>query len=109
VGDDPVSCPVAYADEFLNWDPTLTATSSAGVFAIYNIDVPVNGAIYTVKVKEKDPYFFTDIFVKVLPYIVNPHNISAVMMVGWEPGAGPDTPIDDGGGGGGCFVSGISP
>jgi hypothetical protein len=103
-GNDPVPCPVAYADEFLNWDPTLTETSGAGVFAIYNIDVPVNGAIYTVKVKEQDPYFFTDIFVKVLPYIVNPHNISAVMMVGWEPGAGTDTPIDDGGGGG-CFIS----
>jgi hypothetical protein len=102
--NDPVPCPVAYADELFKWDSRLTETSSAGVFAIYNIDAPVNGEIYTVKVKEKDPYFFSDIFVKVLPYIVNPHNTSAVMLVGWEPGSGPDTPIDDGGGGGGCFI-----
>lgn len=57
-----------------------------------------------------DPkYFFVRTGGKVFAYNASPESITVAFVIGWDPGSGEDTPIDDGGGGGGCFVSGISP
>jgi len=112
-----ILCNVLYLD--LNeadepfWNPELTETSETGVFALYNIEIPdppgYRGVLLVLE--NADPkYFFNRTDTMVFPYNASPEKkISIANVIGWEPGAGEDIPIDDGGGGGGCFVSGVSP
>jgi hypothetical protein len=113
---DPRPCNVLYLDldeeEEPFWNPELTETSETGVFALYNIDIPPPGYRGVLLVLENaDPkYFFNRTDTIVFPYNAAQKKISIANVIGWEPGAGEDIPIDDGGGGGGgCFVSGVSP
>jgi hypothetical protein len=116
---NPRPCNVLYLDlddeDEPFWNPELTETSETGVFALYNIDIPPPGYRGVLLVLENaDPkYFFNRTDTIVFPYkagVESPEKISIANVIGWEPGAGEDTPIDDGGGGGGgCFVSGVSP
>jgi hypothetical protein len=116
---NPRPCNVLYLDlddeDEPFWNPDLTETSETGVFALYNIDIPPPGYRGVLLVLENaDPkYFFNRTDTIVFPYkagVESPEKISIANVIGWEPGAGEDTPIDDGGGGGGgCFVSGVSP
>jgi hypothetical protein len=116
---DPRPCNVLYLDldeeDEPFWNPELTETSETGVFALYNIDIPPLGYRGVLLVLENaDPkYFFNRTDTIVFPYkagVESPEKISIANVIGWEPGAGEDIPIDDGGGGGGgCFVSGVAP
>jgi len=114
--ETPILCNVLYLDldeeEEPFWNPELTETSETGVFALYNIDIPPPGYRGVLLVLENaDPkYFFNRTDTIVFPYNAAQKKISIANVIGWEPGAGEDIPIDDGGGGGGgCFVSGVSP
>ena len=116
--ETPILCNVLYLDlddeDEPFWNPELTETSETGVFALYNIDIPPPGYRGVLLVLEDaDPkYFFNRTDAIVFPYragIESPEKISIANVIGWEPGAGEDIPINDGGGGGGCFVSGVSP
>ena len=116
---DPIECDKLYlnldAEEKPFWDPTLTKTSETGVFALYNIlipDPPGYGGVLLFLDGADPKYFFNRTDTIVFPYKTSPESaekISIANVIGWEPGAGEDIPIDDGGGGGGCFVSGVSP
>jgi len=113
LGND-ILCDELYLNEEQEWDPTLEQTSETGVFALYNIAMPeAPPQNFVLTLVGADPkYFFVVTGGKVFPYKpddASPESITVVYMIGWEPGAGEDIPIDDGGGGGGCFVSGVSP
>jgi hypothetical protein len=115
--ETPILCNVLYldldAEDEPFWNPDLKETSETGVFALYNIPIPdPSGYRGVLLVLEgADPkYFFNRTDTKVFPYKASPEKISIANVIGWEPGAGEDIPIDDGGGGGGgCFVSGVAP
>lgn len=102
-----IFCNELYLNEDQDWDPTLTKTSETGVFALYNIAMPeAPPQNFVLTLEGADPkYFFVVTGGKVFPYDYSPDkSMTVAYIIGWEPGAGEDTPIDDGGGGGGCFI-----